>query len=101
MTEWLADPAQARWHLHFTPTSSSWLNLVERWFGRAHRPPAPAGVFGSVAELIKAIELWAKHWNDDPKPFMWTQGRGRDHREGPPRTGCTAPGQIRDGSLDG
>ena len=55
VTDWPGQPKQARWHLHFTPTISSWLNLVERWFG----------------ELVEAITLWATHWNEDPAPFVW------------------------------
>jgi transposase len=68
---WLADPRRARWHLHFTPTSSSWLNLVERWFGELTERRLKRGVFTSVPHLIEAIELWTEHWNDDPKPFVW------------------------------
>src|SRR6266536_1032970 len=61
---WVAHPRRARWHLHFTPTSSSWLKLLtERRLRR--------GVFSSVEALREAIELWAEHWNDDPKPFVW------------------------------
>lgn len=71
--DWLAEPAQRRWHLHFTPTSSSWLNLVERWFALLTDRRLRRGAFGSVAELTQAIRLWVKHWNDDPKPFMWTK----------------------------
>ena len=56
-TEWLADPKRARWHLHFTPTSSSWLNLVERWFGELTERRLRRGVFPSVTDLIDAIEL--------------------------------------------
>jgi len=73
VTDWLAEPAQARWHLHFTPTSSSWLNLVERWFALLTDRRLRRGVFGSVNELTSALRLWAKHWNDDPKPFIWTK----------------------------
>jgi transposase len=69
--EWLDDPRRARWHLHFTPTSSSWLNLVERWFKELTERRLRRGVFSSVPALVKAIETWAEHWNDDPKPFVW------------------------------
>jgi transposase len=69
--DWLADPKRARWHLHFTPTSSSWLNLVERWFAELTERRLRRGVFTSVAELAEAITDWAGHWNDDPKPFVW------------------------------
>ena len=71
VAEWLADPKRARWHLHFTPTSSSWLNLVERWFGELTERRLRRGVFTSVPNLINAIETWTEHWNDDPKPFVW------------------------------
>jgi transposase len=69
--DWLADPKRARWHLHFTPTSSSWLNLVERWFGELTERRLRRGVFSSVPHLIEAIELWTEHWNDNPRPFVW------------------------------
>lgn len=69
--EWLAHPRRRRWHLHFTPTSSSWLNLVERWFKELTDKRLTRGVFTSVAELTEAIEHWARHWNQDPKPFVW------------------------------
>jgi len=69
--EWLAKPRQRRWHLHFTPTSSSWLNLVERWFRELTDRRLRRGSFMSVAHLIDAITLWAEHWNADPKPFIW------------------------------
>ena len=68
---WLAEDRQARWHLHFTPTSSSWLNLVERWFKELTDRRLRRGAFSSVKSLVAAIELWAEHWNDDPKPFIW------------------------------
>jgi transposase len=60
-----------RFHVHFTPTSASWLNLVERWFRELTDKRLRRGVFTSVKELTDAIELWVKHWNDDPKPFVW------------------------------
>ncbi len=71
VAEWLAHPKRARWHLHFIPTSSSWLNLVERWFNELTARRLRRGVFDSVAALVDAIEVWADHWNDDPKPFIW------------------------------
>jgi len=71
VTEWLAHPKRARWHLHFTPTSSSWLNLVERWFKELTDRRLRRGTFTSVGNLVDAIETWVAHWNDDPKPFMW------------------------------
>ena len=57
---------------HFVPTSSSWLNLVERWFGELTRKRIRRGSFGSVAELQKAIEEFLLAWNENPKPFVWT-----------------------------
>jgi transposase len=71
VADWLAHPKRARWHLHFTPTSSSWLNLVERWFNELTERRLRRGVFTSVPHLVDAIEIWAEHWNDDPKPFLW------------------------------
>jgi transposase len=61
-----------RFHLHFTPTSSSWLNLVERWFGQITDKAIRRGVFASVPDLIAAIENYLKTNNDNPKPFVWT-----------------------------
>ena len=62
-----------RFILHFTPTSSSWLNLVERWFGEITRKRIRRGVFRSVPELVAAIEEYIRHHNKDPKPFVWTK----------------------------
>ncbi len=68
---WLAHPKRARWHLHFTPTSSSWLNLIECWFSLLTARRLKRGVFTSVDALTEAIGLWTQHWNNDPKPFIW------------------------------
>ena len=68
---WLTHPKRTRWHLHFTPTSSSWLNLVEGWFAELTERRLRRGVFTSVADLIDAIATWAEHWNHHPKPFTW------------------------------
>jgi transposase len=70
---WLAHPRRARWHLHFTPTSSSWLNLVEGWFSLLTKRRLERGTFSSVNDLVEAIETWAEHWNDNPKAFLWTK----------------------------
>jgi transposase len=70
---WLAHPKRARWHLHFTPTSSSWLNLVEGWFNLLTERRLRRGTFTSVDELVDGIETWTEHWNDDPNPFIWTK----------------------------
>ncbi len=67
---WLAK--NPRFHLHFTPTSSSWLNLVERWFRDLTDKALRRGVFQSVPDLIVAIEAYLQANNNDPKPFIWT-----------------------------
>lgn len=61
-----------RFHIHFTPTSSSWLNLVERWFREITDKRIRRGVFKSVKELITAIMDYIQHHNTDPKTFIWT-----------------------------
>jgi transposase len=71
VTRWLDHPKRSRWHLHFTPTSSSWTNLVERWFKELTERRLRRGVFTSVGALIDAIETWTEHWNDNPTPFVW------------------------------
>lgn len=62
-----------RFHFHFIPTSSSWLNLVERWFGEITRKRIRRGTFHSVDELIKAIEDYIQINNQNPKSFIWTK----------------------------
>jgi len=71
IAKWLAHKDRRRWHLHYTPTSSSWVNLVERWFKELTDKRLRRGIFTSVAELTEAIATWAAHWNTDPKPFIW------------------------------
>jgi len=71
ITKWLAHRDRRRWHLHYTPTSSSWLNLIERWFKELTDRRLRRGVFTSVSDLSEAITTWAEHWNTDPKPFIW------------------------------
>ena len=61
-----------RFVLHFTPTSSSWLNLVERWFGELTGKRVRRGVFQSVGDLVTAINEFLAAWNGDPKPLVWT-----------------------------
>ena len=61
-----------RFHLHFTPTSSSWLNLVERWFRNLTDKAIRRGILRSVPDLIAAIEDYLAASNDDPRPFVWT-----------------------------
>jgi transposase len=67
---WLAK--HPRFHLHFTPTSSSWLNLAGRWFRNLTGKAIRRGVFKSVPDLIAAIEEYLSASNDDPRPFVWT-----------------------------
>jgi transposase len=57
---------------HFVPTSASWLNLVERWFGELTSKRIRRGAFVSVPDLIAAIDEFLDSWNDNPKPFVWT-----------------------------
>jgi transposase len=61
-----------RFHLHFIPTSSSWLNLVERWFRELTDKRIRRGVFQSVEQLIEAIRAYIAEHNGNPKPFVWT-----------------------------
>lgn len=67
---WLA--RHPRFHLHFIPTSSSWLNLVERWFAEITRQRIRRGTFDSVPALIAAILEYLDHYNRSPRPFVWT-----------------------------
>ena len=69
---WLASKRRARFHFHFTPTSSSWLNQVERLFGIITDRMIRRGTFHNVAELESAIYRWLAVWNTCPKPFTWT-----------------------------
>jgi len=68
---WLA--AHPRFVLHFTPTSSSWLNLVERWFGELTTKKLQRGTHRSVRALNTDIRTWIKTWNDNPRPYVWTK----------------------------
>ena len=68
--KWLAK--HSRFHLHFTPTSRSWLNLIERWFGKLTDKAIRRGIFHSVPELITAIETYLQANNENPEPFLWT-----------------------------
>jgi transposase len=60
-----------RFHLHFTPTYSSWMNLVERWFAELTNKWLRRGTHRSTKELEASINGWIDRWNDDPKPFVW------------------------------
>ena len=61
-----------RFHVHHTPTYSSWLNQVERWFGLITERAIRRGSFASVTDLRRRIEQFVDHWNQHPKPFVWT-----------------------------
>ncbi len=69
--EWLA--RRPRFHLHFTPTGSSWINQVERWFGYLTDQKIRRGVHKSVQSLEADIRQWIEHWNENPRPFAWTK----------------------------
>ena len=73
--QWFAE--RPRYHLHFVPTGSSWLNLVERWFAEITRKRIRRGTFCSVAELIRAIRQYLRENNKDPRPFIWTATASR------------------------
>ena len=60
-----------RFQFHFTPTYSSWMNLVERWFAELTTKWIKRGTHRSVRELVRSIRTWITNWNDEPKPFVW------------------------------
>jgi transposase len=68
---WLKPRKRRRFHFHFTPTSGSWLNQVERFFGLITEKMIRRGTFLSADELERAIYAWLATWNDKPKPFVW------------------------------
>ncbi len=69
--KWLL--AHPRFVLHFTPTSSSWLNLVERWFSELTNKKLRRGAHRSVRELNTDIRAWIADWNENPRPYVWTK----------------------------
>lgn len=69
--KWLL--AHPRFELHFTPTYSSWLNIVERWFAEITRRMIRRGTYRSVKELETALDAWTEDWNTNPRPFIWTK----------------------------
>jgi transposase len=90
---------------HFVPTSSSWLNLVERWFRELTQKAVRRGVFFSVSDLVQAIEAFLATWNENPQPFVWTAQleeilekieRARAKLESM-QPGCTQPRRRRKG----
>jgi transposase len=68
---WLA--RHPRFHVHFTPTGSSWINQVERWFAYLTTQLLQRGVYKNVQTLEADIRNWIAQWNDEPKPFVWTK----------------------------
>jgi transposase len=68
---WLAK--RPRFHVHFTPTGASWINLVERWFGLLTEKQLRRGVHRSTRELVTAIKAFLALTNERPKPFVWTK----------------------------
>jgi transposase len=68
---WLGAKKRRRFHVHFTPTSSSWLNQVECWFGLITERMIRRATFHTVAELERAIYQWLANWNQAPRPFIW------------------------------
>jgi transposase len=71
INNWLL--AHPRFVVHFTPTSSSWLNLVERWFAELTTKKLRRGAHRSVRQLNADIRAWIETWNDDPRPYVWTK----------------------------
>ena len=67
---WLAK--HPRFHLHFTPTSASWLNMVERFFRDLTVNRLRRGVFRSLPELVEALQQYIASYNKEPKPYVWT-----------------------------
>ncbi len=80
--DWLA--ANPRIYVHFTPTSGSWLNLVEVWFGIIERQAVRRGTFRSVRDLNAKIRTFINGWNDRKHPFIWTKTPDEDPRQDQP-----------------
>jgi transposase len=68
---WLKPKHRSRFHFHFTPTSSSWLNQAERFFALITERMIRRGTFHSASELEQAIYKWLAQWNGSPAPFVW------------------------------
>ncbi len=69
--QWLSK--HPRFTLHFTPTGSSWINQVERWFGYLTDQLLRRGTHTSIQALERDVREWIKNWNEDPRPFAWTK----------------------------
>ena len=99
VVEWLEHPKRRdRFHVHFVPYSSSWLNLVERWFKEITDKRIRRGSFTSVDDLVDAIDDWSTHWNDNPRPFVWT--RTADEIITKVRRGRAALGNVTKSATD-
>jgi transposase len=94
---WLA--RHPRFHVHFTPTSASWANMVERFFRDLTEQRIRRGVFRSVPDLIEAIEDYLSHHNRQPKPFIWT-AKAADILEKVKRARAAMPPKITSSSND-
>ena len=90
---WLA--ARPRFHLHFTPTYSSWLNQVERWFGLLSQRAIKRGSFRSVPDLVSKIQAFIDRYNASATPFAWVATAPVDHRQG----GENCDTHFRDSTL--
>ena len=84
VTAWLT--AHPNIHVHFTPTSGSWLNLVEVWFGIIDRQAIRRGVFTSVTDLNAKIRAFINGWNDRKHPFVWTKTADEILKKAQPKT---------------
>jgi transposase len=73
--KWLTQ--RPRYQLHFTPTSSSWLNQIERWFAEITRKRIRRGTFRSVRDLIQTINDYIRIYNKNPRPFQWVASASR------------------------
>ena len=99
VTDWLAHPKRGRWHLHFTPTSSSWLNIIERWFKELTDRRLRRGVFTSRGRPHRCHRDLGRTLEPRPRALHLAQDRRRDHHKSPPRTSRPPPDQIRDAPL--
>ena len=82
MKRWLGK--HPRFHIHFTPTSAFWLNMIERLFAEITRKRIRRGVFQSVKELEAAIYRHLEHHKEPPKPLIWSAAARQNHRESQP-----------------
>ena len=104
VAKWLAHPRTKRWHLHYTPTSCSWLNLVEGMVQTAHRPAAPPRNLHQCRCSHRGHCSVSRALEPRPQTLPMAQDRRRHHHQGPPRPNRPhPPNQIRDtplGTLD-